>query len=119
MKYKDIMYKGNMVIWICGNEFSVYEVVKAYEEMYVLSDLMGRQLEIDPRLARYGGYKDAKDDSFLWYFEVLDKDEIKIYPKKLTYKQMKKECKKYDIHLIKPLYSLGYTLNVNRKDFKN
>ncbi|ENT5782770.1 YopX family protein [Campylobacter coli] len=29
------------------------------------------------------------------------------------------ECKKNDIYIIKPLYSLGYTYNNNREDFKN
>ncbi|EJJ9656883.1 hypothetical protein NKG08_001509 [Campylobacter coli] len=61
----------------------------------------------------------AKDDLFLWYFEVMENEEIKIYPKKLTYNQMLEECKKNDIYIIKPLYSLGYTYNNNREDFKN
>ncbi|EJI2247771.1 hypothetical protein N5399_000997 [Campylobacter coli] len=95
------------------------EVMKAYEESYIISDLMGRQIEIDPRVAMNGGYKDAKDDLFLWYFEVMENEEIKIYPKKLTYNQMLEECKKNDIYIIKPLYSLGYTYNNNREDFKN
>ncbi|EAH8281506.1 hypothetical protein FCO42_09365 [Campylobacter jejuni] len=64
-------------------------------------------------------YKEAKDDLFLWYFEILEKNEIKIYPKKMTYNQMLEECKKNDIYIIKPLYSLGYTYNNNREDFKN
>lgn len=64
-------------------------------------------------------YKEAKDDLFLWYFEILEKNEIKIYPKKMTYNQMMEECKKNDIYIIKPLYSLGYTYNNNREDFKN
>lgn len=46
-------------------------------------------------------------------------NEIKIYPKKMTYNQMMEECKKNDIYIIKPLYSLGYTYNNNREDFKN
>ncbi|EOV7677248.1 hypothetical protein ACORGP_001802 [Campylobacter coli] len=75
---------------------------------------MGRQIEIDPRVAMNGGYKDAKDDLFLWYFEVMENEEIKIYPKKLTYNQMLEECKKNDIYIIKPLYSLGYTYNNNK-----
>lgn len=40
-------------------------------------------------------------------------------PKKMTYNQMMEECKKNDIYIIKPLYSLGYTYNNNREDFKN
>ncbi|ECR9577528.1 hypothetical protein F2M64_09170 [Campylobacter coli] len=115
----DIFFKGNMIVWLFGNYYSVYEVVKAYEESYIISDLMGRQIEIDPRVAMNGGYKDAKDDLFLWYFEVMENEEIKIYPKKLTYNQMLEECKKNDIYIIKPLYSLGYTYNNNREDFKN
>ncbi|MBF7059656.1 hypothetical protein IY972_01850 [Campylobacter volucris] len=102
-----------------GSDHSVYEVIKVYEESYIISDLIGRQIEIDPCKAEKGGYKDSKDDLFLWYFEVLDKNEVKIYPKKLTYNQMVEECKKYDMHLIKPLYSLGYTLNCNKEDFKD
>ncbi|AVS38051.1 TPA: YopX family protein [Campylobacter coli] len=115
----DIFFKGNMIVWLFGNYYSVYEVVKAYEESYIISDLMGRQIEIDHRVAMNGGYKDAKDDLFLWYFEVMENEEIKIYPKKLTYNQMLEECKKNDIYIIKPLYSLGYTYNNNREDFKN
>lgn len=115
----DIFFKGNMIVWLFGNYYSVYEVVKAYEKSYIISDLMGRQIEIDPRVAMNGGYKDAKDDLFLWYFEVMENEEIKIYPKKLTYNQMLEECKKNDIYIIKPLYSLGYTYNNNRGDFKN
>lgn len=117
-EHDEIFYKGNIVVWLFGNEYSVYEVVKAYEELYIISDLMGRQMEIDPRVVRNGGYKEAKDDLFLWYFEILEKNEIKIYPKKMTYNQMMEECRRYDIHLIKPLYSLGYTYNCNREDFK-
>lgn len=118
MEVGEIFFKGNTIVWLFGNEYSVYEVVKDYEKLYVLSDLMERQLEIDPRVANNGGYKDAKDDLFLWYFEILEKNEIKIYPKKLTYKQMIDVCKKDNIHIIKPLYSLGFTYNSNREDFK-
>ncbi|EIV6476761.1 hypothetical protein ACP0SG_07610 [Campylobacter lari] len=118
-KTNEIFHKGNFVVWLFGSDYSVYEVIKDYEESYVISDLIGRQIEIDPHKAEKGGYKDSKDDLFLWYFEVLDKNEVKIYPKKLTYNQMVEECKKYDMHLIKPLYSLGYTLNCNKEDFKD
>ncbi|EAJ9411643.1 hypothetical protein FAD72_07445 [Campylobacter coli] len=48
----DIFFKGNMIVWLFGNDYSVYEVVKAYEESYIISDLMGRQIEIEPRVAK-------------------------------------------------------------------
>lgn len=115
---EEIFSKGDTVVWLHGNEYSVYEVVKVCEELYILSDLMGRQIEINPQVAKAGGYKDAKDDSFLWYFEVLKENEVQIYPKKLTYKQMIEVCKSDGMSLIKPLYSLGFTYNSNREDFK-
>lgn len=111
---KDIFYKGNIVVWLFGSKYSVYEVVKDYEEMYVVADIIGNQTEVNPRVVKNGGgYKDADDDLFLWFWEVYDfnDDEIKIYPKKLNYNQMLDVSKKENIKIIRALYSLGYTLN--------
>lgn len=118
---ENIFYKGNIVVWLFGSEYSVYEVVKDYEEMYIVSDIIGNQTEVNPRVVKNGGYKDADDDLFLWFWEVYDfnDDEIKIYPKKLNYNQMLEASKKENIKILRALHSLGYTLNGNRKDYKH
>lgn len=117
----DIFYKGNIVVWLFGSDYSVYEVVKDYEEMYILSDLVGNQIKVNPRVVKNGGYKDADDDLFLWFWEIFDfaDNEIKIYPKKLNYNQITEEAKEKNIKVLRALHSLGYTLNGNKEDYKH
>lgn len=116
---EDIFYKGNTIVWLFGNDHSVYEVVEVYEEVYILEDLLGNQIQIEPRI--YEGYRDADDDLFLWFWEVFDfnDNEIKIYPKKLNYNQMLEASKKDNVKILRALHSLGYTLNGNKEDYKH